>query len=61
MWFQREKRKKKIRGEEADHTAVYVHLNVQHDPLVLLDVDSPDTVLAFIVGFRPVRREHHSG
>ena len=38
----------------------YVHLNVQHDPLVLLHVDSPDTVLAFIICFRPVRREYHS-
>lgn len=41
--------------------ATYVHLDVQHDPLVLLYMDSPDTVLAFVIGLGPVRRQDHSG
>lgn len=40
--------------------ATYVHLNVQHDPLVLFYMDAPDTVLAFVIGLGPVRRENHS-
>lgn len=41
--------------------ATYVHLDVQHDPLVLLYMDAPDTVLAFVIGLGPVRRQNHSG
>lgn len=41
--------------------ATYVHLDVQHDPLVLLYMDSPDTVLAFVISLGPVRRQDHSG
>lgn len=41
--------------------ATYVHLDVQHDPLVLLYMDAPNAVLAFVIGLRPVRRQNHSG
>lgn len=62
MWFDAYQ---SVKAEEADQGAHveggYVHLNVHHDPLVLFHVDSPDAVLAFIIGFRPVRRQHHSG
>ncbi len=61
MWFHADQ---SANGEETDQSAHveggYLHLNVQHNPLVLLDMDSPDTVLAFIVGFRPVWRQHYS-
>lgn len=62
MWFHGNQRSKVTRQIKlVEHVeGRYIHLNVQHDPLILLDMDSPDTVLAFIVGFRPVRRQHHS-
>lgn len=41
--------------------ATYVHLDVQHDPLVLLYMDAPNAVLAFVIGLGPVRRQNHSG
>ena len=38
-----------------------LHLDVQHDPLVLFHMDAPDAVLPLVVGLGPIRRQHHAG
>lgn len=50
-----------VRWLERNFPATYLHLDVQHDPLVLLYMDAPDTVLAFVIGLGPIRRQNHSG
>jgi len=43
------------------HLRAVLHLDVKHDPLVLFHMDTPDAVLPFVVGLRPIRRQHHTG
>ena len=33
---------------------MYLHLDVQHDPLVLLHMDAPDAILPLVISLRPV-------
>ena len=38
-----------------------LHLDVEHDPLVLFHVDAPDAVLPLVVGLGPIGRQNHAG